>query len=321
MNPARSVKITCAILWLWAGHWLLAATMAAPVRGDEPANVPREEVRAGRVEMPGFRLGPGGVFEWPGLLRLAHGGQGGGLPPVGGLIRAQPGGNLVLQPQGDYMRNAIDLLPTAGKPADMDAIAELTLHRVHPTRTTQEMISYSALARAQGVYAVIVEAHGAGQLRPLSFMVVKGGINPGETPFSAEAMRMTEEGTMVFGLSRQGGPLKRSVDAITVDQPPPAPGTTSDSDAIKWVGKAHDGRGVHVANWRAAVRVNDTAASRFVLGSDIYGAPARSRLEVRDQGDLELPTPGAGIVLRSPSGKRWRVSVDDEGRLQTRPAP
>jgi hypothetical protein len=318
MNPESRFKATCSILLL------LAVTAAGPVLGGEPVGVPREEVRAGRVEMPGFRLGPGGVFEWPGLLRLAHGGQGGGLPPVGGLIRAQPGGNLVLQPQGDYMRNAIDLLPTAGKPADMDAIGELTLHRVHPTRTTQEMISYSALARAQSIYGVIVEAHGAGQLRPLSFMVVKGGINPGEAPFSAEAMRMTEEGTMVFGVHRQGGTLKRPVDAITVDQPPPAPGTASDSDAIRWVGKSHDDRGIHTADWRAAVQVSgadNPPSSRFVLGGSRDGAPSRSRLEVTDQGDLELPTPGAGIVLRSPNGKRWRISVDDEGWLQTRPAP
>lgn len=127
---------------------------------------------------------------------------------------------------------------------------------------------------------------------------------------------------MVFGVHRQGGTLKRPLDAITVDQPPPAAGTRSDSDAIRWVGKSHDDRGVHVADWRASVRVNDTAAaSRFVLHSDVDGAPARSRLEVSDQGDIELPTPGASVVLRSPNGKRWRISVDDEGRLQTRPAP
>jgi hypothetical protein len=113
--------------------------------------------------------------------------------------------------------------------------------------------------------------------------------------------------------------LKRPVDAITVDQPPPAAGTASDSDAIRWVGKSHDGRGIHTASWRAAVTV-DKPSSRFVLRNEVDGAPPRNRLEVTDQGDLELPTPGAGIVLRSPSGKRWRVSVDDEGRLQTRPA-
>jgi hypothetical protein len=168
---------------------------------------------------------------------------------------------------------------------------------------------------------VIVEAHGDGRLRPLSFMVVKGGINPGEAPFSAEAMRMTEDGTMVFGLQRQGGTRKRPVDAITVDQPAPGPGVKSDSDAITWVGKSHDARGVHTANWRTAVRVDDTAGtSRFELASEVDGARPSGRMVVTDGGDLELPTPGAGVVLRSPNGKRWRVSVDDEGRLQTSPA-
>jgi hypothetical protein len=308
------------LIGLTLGTGVLSAVGSA---GAQQARAtPPPDLSAGRIEMPGFRLGPGGVFEWPGLLRLAHGGRGAGLPPVSGLVRAQPGGNLVLQPQGDYMRTAIDLLPTAGKPADMDAIGELTLHRVHPTPTTQEMISYSALARSQGVYAVIVEAHGAGQLRPLSFMVVKGGINPGEEPFSAEAMRMTEMGTMVFGLHRQGGSLKRPVDAITVDQPPPPPRTASSSDAIRWVGKAHDGASVHTAGWGTHVAVSDTrAASRLVVDSAVDAAQPQPRLVVTDQGDLELPVPGAGLVLRSPSGKRWRISVDDEGRLQSRAAP
>src|SRR5207237_85499 len=160
--------------------------------------------------LPRFHLEPGGVLEWPNKLRISHGGgEGSGLPPLNGLIRAQPGGNIVLQPQGDYMRCAIDLLPTRGKQADLDPIGELTLHRVPPTATTQEMISYSALARKQDVYAVVVEAHGEGRLKPLVFMDVQGGLrNPAEA-YSAEAMRMTEDGTMVFGLHRQGGRLKR----------------------------------------------------------------------------------------------------------------
>ena len=211
----------------------------------------------------------------------------------------------MLQPQGDFMRNAIDLLPTAGKPADMDAIGEITLHRVHPTKTTQEMISYSALARAQGVYAVVVEAHGEGRLRPLAFMTVQGGINPGEPNFAAEALRMTEDGTIVLGLLRQGGRLRRPVDGLTVDQPPPTAEGPSDSDAIRWVGKSRDRDGIHTANWCAGVRVRDKSSSSFALSHEADGAPPTPRLEVNADGDVELPTPGAGVVLRSPNGKRW----------------
>src|SRR5262249_16042443 len=161
-------------------------------------------------------------------------------------------------------------LPPRGKQADLDAIGELTIHRVHPTRTTQKMISFSALARKQGMYALVVEAHGEGNLRPLAFMTVKGGLNPGEPSFTADAMRMTEEGTMVLGVYREGGPLKRPVDSLTIEQPSPVVPGTSNSDAIRWVGKARAGEAIHSANWRAAVRVHDqAAASSFSLSSDV----------------------------------------------------
>jgi hypothetical protein len=298
------------VLVVLAGAALVVVGSVRPRAGEEPGLV-----------LPGFRLGAGGVLEWPGRLRLAHGGLGAGLPPVGGLVRAQPGGNLVLEPQGDFMRSALDLLPSQGKPPDLDAIGELTIHRVHPTRTTQEMISYSALAHKQGLYGIVVEAHGEGRLRPLALMTVQGGLNPGEAPFSAEALRMTEDGTIVLGVHREGGRLRRPVDSLTIEQPPPAGRGTSDSDALAWVGKGHDGQAIHVAHWRAQVRVRSEAAdSSLVLTSSVDGRPAAGRFEVTDQGDLELPTPGAGIVLRSPNGKRWRITVDDEGRLQTAPA-
>jgi hypothetical protein len=273
------------------------------------------------LNLPGFRLGAGGLLEWPGMVRLAHGGMGAGLPPVGGLIRAQPGGNLVLEPQGDHMRCALDLLPAKGKPPDLDAIGEVTIHRVHPTRTTQEMISYSALATKQGLYGIVVEAHGEGRLRPLAFMTVQGGLNPGEAPFSAEALRMTEDGTIVLGVHREGGRLRRPVDSLTIEQPPPSARGTSDSDALAWVGKSHDGQSVHAAQWRAGVRVrSESAASSFALSNCIDGGPPAPRVEVSDEGDLELPTPGASVTLRSPNGKRWRISVDDDGQLKTAPA-
>ena len=264
-----------------------------------------------------FRLQRGGVLLWPGKLRLGHGGgESSGLPPIAGNVRAQPGGNLVLQPLGDYMRNAIDLLPTAGKAPDLDAIAELTLHRRPPTADTQEMLSLSALARKQGVYGLVVEAHGEGKLRPLVFMVVHGGLrNPAEG-FSAEAMRITEEGTTAFGLQRHGGPLVRPVDSIAVEQPLPTHAGQFDSDHVKWVGKSHDGAQVHRANWRANVRVENQAGnSTFAFTSSVDEQPLVNRLELHDNGDLELPTLGGGVILRSPNGRRWRLTVNDAGEL------
>jgi hypothetical protein len=269
------------------------------------------------ISLPGFNLQPGGILEWPGKVRLTYGGgEASGLPPQNGLVRAQPGGNLVVEPQGDYARSAIDLLPARGKAPDLDAIGEFTIHRVHPTATTQEMISYSALARKQNVYGVVVEAHGEGELKPLVFMTVKGGLrNPAEG-FSAEAMRMTEAGTMVFGVHRHGGPLQRPVDSITLEQPQPSSRGTYDSDYLTWVGKGHDGAQVHAANWRAHVAVHTPeAASSFAVQNNVDGGPYENKFTVNDDGDVELPKPGAGVILRSPNGKRWRIAVNDNGEL------
>jgi hypothetical protein len=313
---------------LIVGMLLLSWLNAASVNFAQEASPPPASQGAGSsgaqseraISVPGFRVEPGGSLSWSDKLRLGHGGgEGNGLPPANGLIRAQPGGNLVLQPNGDYMRCALDLLPTRGKQPDMDALDELTLHRVAPTQRTQEMLSLSALARSQGVFGMIVEAHGDGVLRPLVFMVVRGGINPGEPSYYAEAMRMTEQGTIALGLARQGIP--RPVDSLTIDQPPPQSPGSYDSDRIQWIGKSRDASSIHTANWRAGVRVADPqASSTFALSSSIDGRPDESRLEVSDRGNLELPSAGSGVILRSPNGKRWQLTVDDSGQLSTRPA-
>ncbi len=309
------------------GAAIFVASIRPVAADDPPASSGAGISLSGRltagegVSVPDFNLAPGGILEWPGKVRLTYGGgESSGLPPQNGLVRAQPGGNLVLQPQGDYMRSAIDLLPARGKAPDLDAIGEFTIHRVHPTATTQEMISYSALAHKQNVYGVVVEAHGEGELKPLVFMTVKGGLrNPAEG-FSAEAMRMTEQGTMVFGVQRHGGTLERPVDSITLEQPTPESPGAYDSDYLTWVGKGHDGDKVHAANWRANVQVaGPTAKSSFALQRNLDGGTYEKKLIVDDAGDIELPTPGAGVILRSPNGKRWRIAVNDAGELQVEP--
>src|SRR5437879_2107783 len=138
-------------VWAMLSLGTVLAVMAGQLpAGRDPEVRPEQKdlrvngklVAANGVSLHQFNLQPGGVLEWPNKLRISHGGgASSGLPPRDGAVRAQPGGNIVLQPQGDYMRCAIDLLPTRGKQADMDAIGEFTIHRVLPTATTQEMIS------------------------------------------------------------------------------------------------------------------------------------------------------------------------------------
>jgi hypothetical protein len=134
-------------------------------------------------------------------------------------------------------------------------------------------------------------------------------------------MRMTEDGTMVFGLHREGGRLARPVDSITLDQPHPTKRGNYNSDYLKWVAKRNDGTVVHLANWRAQVRVDTPeGGSRFVVQSGVEDGAYSNRFEVTDQGEMELPGKGGAIGLRSANGKRWRVAVDDSGKLQVTPA-
>jgi hypothetical protein len=45
------------------------------------------------------------------------------------------------------------------------------------------------------------------------------------------------------------------------------------------------------------------------------------RIKVHEDGDTELSTPGSAMVLTSPNGKKWRVTVDVDGELQTQAVP
>ncbi len=276
------------------------------------------------IALRDFEILPGGLLEWSNNLRMGYGGVGPGFPPICDSVRAQRGGNIFLEPQGDYMRCAIDLLPTSGKLPDLDATTELTIHRIHPktvdARTDAEMISYSGMGTKNGVFGIIVEAHGRGRLRPLVFMTVQGGLNEGEENFAAEAMRMNEDGTIALGVNRVGGKLKRPLDSLTIHQPDPDKVGAYDSDYLRWIGKSHDGEMAHQVNWRMNVDVkNKNGDSNLVVESGFDGANYRKRVEITDSGDVELSSIGSGVILRSPNGKRWKLTVENNGKLRTDP--
>jgi hypothetical protein len=119
----------------------------------------------GDIHLPDFVIRRGAVLDVPGQVRFQRGGANAPLPVTPGNVRAQPGGNFEIQPLGDYYRGALDIYPTQGKKPDADALAELTIHRIHPTNNGHEMLSVSALADRQSRFGVIVEAHGTGRIR------------------------------------------------------------------------------------------------------------------------------------------------------------
>lgn len=94
------------------------------------------------------------------------------------------------------------------------------------------------------------------------------------------------------------------------------------------------GVNVHPRERRWAIIADTTAESGAVAGSDLRinrysntGAFLSTALRIsRASGqmttphDVEISKPGRGLLLRSPNGVRWRVVVDNSGRLSTRRA-
>jgi hypothetical protein len=45
-------------------------------------------------------------------------------------------------------------------------------------------------------------------------------------------------------------------------------------------------------------------------------SPPKSKLQIKN-GDVYLETIGTGVILKSPNGSCWRMTVDDAGQMQT----
>jgi hypothetical protein len=294
---------------------------------------------SGNINFPGrnFRIDGGGALQWLDRVRFGAGGNGPGLDSWHGKKRAQPGGNMEILPLKDYSRGALDIYPTMGKKPDFDALAELTLHRIMPSDHGHEMLSISALASVQDKFGVIVEAHGTGQLKPLDFMMVRGGVlkdDAEKKPFWAQVMRMKTDGTMQFGPLRTGD-RNEPVDIINIEQDEAMAKVSTNQESLeskKWshfegAADSHyirytakdfrDGKTAHRADWRTNVRIKENAESSFSIRSRKDDRSYELKMAIHDDGDVELPVPASAIVLASPNGKKWRITVDDSGQLHT----
>ncbi|GII26598.1 hypothetical protein [Planotetraspora mira] len=67
----------------------------------------------------------------------------------------------------------------------------------------------------------------------------------------------------------------------------------------------------HPSGVAVDIRPDGATVSPFTVNGN-------GRLRTTD--DVEVADPARGVVLTSPNGSRWRVTVDDAGRLQTKPA-
>jgi hypothetical protein len=307
-----------------AGFHLALALAAfvgiAPVRAELPSRVSGDLSVGGDLNLQDFSIRRGAVLEVPRQLRFQRGGTGTPLPPSGGRVRAQPGGNFEIQPLGDYYRGALDIYPTQGKKPDMDALAELTIHRIHPSNEGHEMLSISGLADSQRRFGVIVEAHGKGRIKPLDFQMIQGGllaVDKNIEPYDAIAMRMKTDGTMQFSAVRNGGE-PGPVDAICIERDHPGNAGSYPSDSIRMTAKRMNVQGT-TSDWRTNVQLPAPSGSALSIENREGGQAYAKKLQVTSSGDVELPTPGAGVILTSPNGKKWRLGVTDGGDLKVDP--
>ncbi|MEX2307952.1 MAG: hypothetical protein WD738_10190 [Pirellulales bacterium] len=342
LRPADAAE---PVPWLYAGPNIFAANAGAVGIGtDTPGNkldIVGNLGVDGDINFPNreFRIGGGGSLEWQDRVRFGAGGDGPGLNDWRGKKRAQPGANMEILPLKDYARAALDIYPTMGKKPEFDALAELTVHRIMPSNRGHEMLSISALATVQDKYGVIVEAHGTGRIKPLDFMVVQGGLLEGDRqkPFWAQVMRMKTDGTMQFG-PRRTGPRNEPVDIISIEHDDTTRSVSSnqegdetdrwkqseglsDSHFVRYTAKEfREGNTVHRADWRSNVQMAADGRSSFAVQSRQDDESYAKKLTIQDNGDLELPTAASALVLTSPNGKRWRITVDNDGALRSTPA-
>lgn len=295
----------------------IAAIPQNLTHAQEPVHYSGDLTLEGNLHLPNFNLLSGGVLEFPGKLLVKRGGDGQGFPPVNGKTRAQPGGNLEIQPLGDYSRSALDIYPTTGKRPEFDALAELTIHRIHPSNQGHEMLSVTALSDSQQRFGVIVEAHGKGRIKPLDFQMIQGGlleVDKNIKPFDAIAMRVKTDGTTQFSVQRNGG-TPGPVDAISLERDNPGSAGEFPSDYVRWTAK-RAGEHQQQSDWRANVQFSSTHGTNLVVENREDAAAYQEKMKLASSGELELPMPAAGVILTSPNGKKWHLSVTNEGELK-----
>jgi hypothetical protein len=107
-----------------------------------------------------------------------------------------------------------------------------------------------------------------------------------------------------FGVFNDGKTRLSSVAATSGDQ-------TKDSPPLVLRGAYWTGSASADLEWKVYNDVTGANASRLAVkepgGNDRY--------IVLDTGDIYVPTAGKGIILKSPNGNCWRLTVDNNGNI------
>ena len=194
---------------------------------------------------------------------------------------------------------------------------------------TGDFARMALLAMAEGQYRIEQEAGGSVPVAVLEYHTDRADYVDGQWKqsfFHTTAMRVAEDGTCKFSYGRgfNFGPVPISDLGFYLKCPDPVSAGTKDSHAIGFHGKSHDGATVHDVAWQAKVNVTGQAGeSAWILTQQIDGSEASEKFRVADDGrvsltgDAVVTNSNFGLVLRSPNGSHWRVTVDDNGVFQT----
>jgi hypothetical protein len=219
------------------------------------------------------------------------------------------------------MRSALDLIPTTGKLPQVDARAEVTVHRIIPSEKGVEMASYMALATEKFPFGIALESTGIGKPRPFIFFTERENSTFDKAEFFSEAMRMTAKGAIQFSRRHGSGPMSQVLDddPLVVDQTPwdaaiierqdPGRPGRYDSDYILLVAKTRTGDVVNRHEWRINAHAGKDGTNLVVR----FGY--KSALSITNSGDVILGAKGA-VIMASPNGHRWRLSVTDNGEIK-----
>ena len=221
---------------------------------------------------------------------------------------------------------------TKGKSPDLDAFAELTLHRMVPSEKGAEMISFAALAQESMPFVIVHETHGRGKLRPFLYLLLREDKKFDIVKFFAEPMRITEDGIVRFGakrgtdtdalslISNEQYNDEEPIDIITIEKDDPKTSGSYNSHYIKMVAKTKSSNTINHFKWRTNVQINKNKdESNLVFQRSKKYASYVKNFVISDNGDIELPILGSSIIMHSPNGKCWRITIDDEGNIKTLP--
>jgi hypothetical protein len=214
-------------------------------------------------------------------------------------------------------RTAMDTVPSSGGAPSTGLISGFRIYRTSLSdflAGNYEKATFGGMAEIDQGYLIEMESAGTGQQRPLS-------INHNSANGLSESIKLMPDGQVVFGYNRAG--VRMPLDMLHLMTAITAEGLI-DSDAVRWTGKTNNSGTVHRADWRAYVDVLDyNYGNQFAFDTRKDTQSYAKVMQVSTGGQMTVPqgnivvgSVGKGVVLTSPNGTKWLMTVDNTGLVK-----